>query len=111
MLAAGCSGLVGLIGGGVAPPESARAVWLGAGIALVIQVVLFVVLFVVAFARQPMLAHGLGMLGRLVAVGVVALFWVPMAGVPAAPLLFSLVAVLFLTTLVEPLLISFSVHR
>lgn len=110
-LAVGFSALVGLVGGAIAAPEDARAVWIGAGIALVIQFVLFVAFFVVVFAKQPLLAHGLGMLGRLFAVGVVALFWVPWAGVAAAPLLFSLVAVLFLTTLAEPLLISFSADR
>jgi hypothetical protein len=42
------------------------------------------------------------MLGRLSAVGLLALFWVPMSGHPAAPLMFSLVSVFFVTTLLEP---------
>jgi hypothetical protein len=111
LIAVGVSALVGLIGGWIAAPGDARAVWLGAGIAFLVQLVLFVAFFVFAFARQPLLAHGRGMLGRLLAVGVVALFGVPAAGVAAAPLLFSLVAVLFLTTLVEPLLISYPADR
>lgn len=103
LVAAGFSLLVGAVGGWIAGPEHRQVVWLGVGLAYAIQVVFFVGFFVVAFASQPLLAHGLGMLGRLMIVGSVALFWVPWAGVPAAPFLFSLVAALFVTTLVEPL--------
>jgi hypothetical protein len=45
----------------------------------------------------------LGMLGRFVALVVLSFVWVPLAGLPAAPLLLSVVAVMFLTTLMEPL--------
>jgi len=97
--------LVGVVGSWVAGPEASGAIWLGAGLAFLIQFVLFVVLFVIAFSSRPLLAHGLGMLGRFAAFGAVMLLWVPFAGVPAAPLLFSLVTVLFMTTLVEPLIL------
>jgi hypothetical protein len=97
--------LVGVIGGLLVPADARQAVWLGAAFAFAIQVVLFVVLFVVAFGSRPLLAHGLGMLGRFAAFAAVALFWIPLTRVPAAPLLFSLITVLFLTTLVEPIIL------
>jgi hypothetical protein len=103
VVAAALSLLIGVIGGLVAGPEARQAVWIGVAIAFVFQLLLFVLLFVVALAPQPMLAHGLGMLGRLFIVGSVALFWAPWADLPAAPLLFSLVTVFFVTTLIEPL--------
>lgn len=84
-------------------PESRQAVWVGVLVALVFQLLLFVVLFVVALAKQPMLAYGLSMLGRFFVVASVALFWAPWLQLPAAPLLFSLVTVFFVTTLIEPL--------
>ncbi len=95
--------LVGLIGTGIAGPEGRLAVWLGVGVALVVQLVLFVALFVLAFAERPLVAHGLGILGRLLALVALALYWLPWTGIPAAPVLFSLVAVFFVTTLLEPL--------
>jgi hypothetical protein len=95
--------VVGTLGTMIAGPDSRQAVWVGVGLALLIQIVLLLTLFVWAFAERPMLAHGVGMLGRLFAVGCLALFWAPSAVLPAAPLLFSLVAALFLTTLLEPL--------
>jgi hypothetical protein len=102
-LAAALSLLVGAAGSWVAGPESRQAIWIGVAIALVFQLVLFVLLFVVTLAKHPMLAYGLSMLGRFFIVGTVALFWAPWANLPAAPLLFSLVAVFFVTTLIEPL--------
>jgi hypothetical protein len=110
--AAGFALLVGVVGSAIAGPEHRGAVWSGAAVALVIQLVLCLLLFRWVFAGRPLLAHGVGMLGRLTAVGLLALFWVPWAGVPAAPLLFSVLAVFFLTTLLEPLfLFSFSGSR
>jgi hypothetical protein len=103
LVSAGVALVVGVMGGLISGAESRQAVWFGVVAAYLIQLVLFVALFVVAFASKPLLAHGLGMLGRLMAVGTFALFGVPWVGLPAAPLLFSLVAVLFVTTLFEPL--------
>jgi hypothetical protein len=93
---------VGLLGAMLVQGDATRAVWLGAAIAFLVQVALFCILFLWAFSGRPLLAHGLGMLGRVVAV-VYLLFWVPQTGLPAAPLLFTLVAVFFATTLLEPL--------
>ena len=103
--AAGLTLLVGAVGGLLVRPEAREAVWAGAAIALVIQVVLFVGLFVLAFAEKPLLAHGLGILGRFTALAVLAFVGAPLVGLPVAPLLFSAVSVLFLTTLMEPLIV------
>lgn len=94
--------LVGTIGalfvnGGVRP-----TVWLGVTIASAVQLVLFVTLFLFAFAARPLLAHGLGMVGRFVAFAVAALACLASGEIAAAPLLLPLVTVFFLTTLVEP---------
>ena len=103
-LAAGLTLLDGVAGGILVPSEAREAVWIGAALAFAIQVVLFVAFFVLMFASRPLLAHGLGMLGRFVAVVMLSFFWVPLAGLPAAPLLLSVVAVMFLTTLMEPII-------
>jgi hypothetical protein len=104
--------VIGWMGSAIAGPEATGAVWTGVAVALVIQVVICLVLFLWVFSGKPLLAHGLGMLGRLMAVGTLALFWVPWAGLPAAPLLFSAVAVFFVTTLLEPIfLFSLSTSR
>jgi hypothetical protein len=105
LVSGGLTLVVGAIGGLIATPANRAAVWLGSGIGFVVQLVMFGVLFGVAFRSHPLLAHGLGMIGRFLAIAAVAFLWVPWAGVPAAPLLFSLVTVFFLTTLVEPLLL------
>jgi hypothetical protein len=104
-VAAGLTLLVGVIGGLLVPAEARQAVWAGAGIAFLVQIVLFVVLFVIALARNPLLAHMLGIVGRFAALAMLAFLWVPLAGLPAAPFLFSAVSVLFLTTLMEPLVL------
>lgn len=82
------------------------AVWMGVGIATFVQLAAFWLLFVLLLPGQPVLAHGLGMLGRLGTVVLVALLGLPLSGVPAAPTLFSLVAVLFVTTLCEPVILQ-----
>lgn len=106
------AGLVAGLGGVIAGTEGRSAVWLGAGLGLVIQWLLFVCLFMVALRGSPLLAHGLSMVARFLVLGVVAFFWVPWSGFAAAPLLFSLVAVFFGTTLLEPLfLIRFTTAR
>jgi hypothetical protein len=112
LASAAISLVIGMAGSAIAGPEGSRAVWVGVGVGLVIQLVICLVLFLWVFSGQPLLAHGLGMLGRLMAVGTLALFWVPWAGLPAAPLLLSVVAVFFLTTLLEPIfLFSLSTSR
>lgn len=56
----------------------------------------------VAFPDNALAAYGVGMLGRLLLVIVAALVIVPAAGLRPAPFLYSLVTVLFATTLLEP---------
>lgn len=52
-----------------------------------------------------MLTYMVGMMFRLVVVCVAALWLVPALGLPLAATLISLVATLFLSTLVEPVLV------
>jgi hypothetical protein len=103
----GVVALVGCAGGWIAGPGSRGAVWLGAGIAAVAQVFLFVLLFVIVFSKRPLLAHGLGMAGRfaVLAAVMVALMLTPDGG-PGTTLLLPLIAVQFLTTLLEPFFLS-----
>ena len=77
----------------------------GAIVAFAVQVLGFWLLFVWMLPGREGLAHGLGALGRMGLVMVAALWVVPAAGLPAAPTLFSLVTVLFLTTLSEPIVL------
>ncbi len=56
----------------------------------------------VAFPQNALAAYGVGMLGRLLLVIVAALVIVPAAGLQPGPFLYSLVTVLFATTLLEP---------
>ena len=59
-----------------------------------------------AFPNNALAAYGVGMLGRLLLVIVAALVIVPAAGLQAAPFLYSLVTVLFATTLLEPVVMA-----
>ena len=103
------AGLVGVVGSGTTGDGS--GVWAGALIGLVVQVVGFWLLFVWLLPRKRGLAHGLGMLLRFAAVAAVALLWLPDAGLAAAPTLFSLVGVLFLTTVAEPVVLQIDSSR
>lgn len=102
--------LVGLIGSSFAPQWS-DGIWTGALIGLAVQLAGFWVFFVWMLPGQVLLAYGLGMLVRMIALGVVAMAWLPGSGLPAGPTLFSLVGVLFLTTLIEPVILKFTVAR
>jgi hypothetical protein len=82
-------------------PEARRGVAMGAAIAAGWQLLLLGVL-AVALPGSPLIAHGVGMLARLAMVGVVGLVIVPAAKLPPAPTLFTMVTVLFATTLIEP---------
>jgi hypothetical protein len=78
---------------------------------VVVQVAGFWLFSVWALPDRPVVAHGVSMLVRLVAVGLVALVWVPRSGAPAGPTLLSLVAVFFLTMLVEPIALLMGTPR
>lgn len=96
--------LVWLAGWALAP-EGVRGVSAGVGVGVAFQLLLFG-LMTTAFPGRPMIAFGVGMLGRMVLVIAAALVIVPAAGFAAAPFLFSLVTVLFTTTLLEPVLMA-----
>ena len=72
------------------------------GLAWAVQVVSFWVFSVWVFAGRPWLAYGMGMLVRFALFAAVALLVIPRAGFALAPTLFSLVAVFWLTTMLEP---------
>ncbi|MBW3629488.1 MAG: hypothetical protein KY464_09340 [Gemmatimonadetes bacterium] len=95
--------VVVMIGRAMADGDAAwSGVRAGVAIGVAVQVVGFWVLSVWALPTRPVLAHGAGMMTRLLVVGCVALLWLPRTGLPAAPTLLSLVGVFFLTMLVEP---------
>lgn len=96
--------VVGLLGASLAGADS--GVWTGVAIGTVVQVAGFWAFSVWLLPGQPVLAHGLGLLMRLLTVGLVALLWLPRAPVTPAPTLFALVGVFFLTMLVEPIVLK-----
>jgi len=103
-----CSLLAGVvlsIGLLIAGPHAAAGVVAGATIALVFQVVVVGGLLTAAFANSRLVRFTLGMGGRMILLGVTALVLVPALALPSAATLFSLVSVLFLTTLSEPLVL------
>lgn len=79
--------------------------WSGAAVAFAVQVLGFWLLFVWMLPQRHGLAHGLGTMLRFAFVALSALWLVPALGVPAAPTLLTLVAVMFLTTLSEPIIL------
>jgi len=85
----------------IAAPGQRHAVVVGVALAAAWQAIVFVVTLL-ALGHNPIAAFGVGMLSRLLLVAGTALLAVPVLEVPAAPLLFSMVTVLFLTTLIEP---------
>lgn len=97
--------LVVVLGRGLAGPNRAEGVLLGATIGGVFQLLTFG-LVLATLSRQPVLAFGLGMMGRFVLVLFAALVIVPLSGLPAGPLLLSMVSVLFATTLLEPVFLA-----
>ena len=94
-----------VLGAGVAlaGPEGSSGVIAGTVSALLVQVAVFWALFVVLLPRQRGLAHGLGAMIRFAAVAVMAFWGLAGWGLAPVPTLFSMVACLFVTTLLEPL--------
>jgi hypothetical protein len=85
-----------------APDAQRGAVAVGAAIGLAVQVAVFWVFFVRLYPGRVWQGYGLGLLVRFAAFAAVALVVVPRAGLPLAATLFPLVAVFWLTTLIEP---------
>jgi hypothetical protein len=82
-----------------------QAIWTSIGIGLIVQVL--TLLLARSFGRERMLVGwGIGAVIRLVALLVYGWAIVPALGLPLAPALLSLVAVFFVTTLIEPFLLS-----
>ena len=96
--------LVFAVGAGRAP-RARGAVAAGVLVACAFQLLVFVIA-AVALPGNRLAAYGVGMLGRLLLVVVSALLLVPATGVAAGPFLFSLVTVLFATTLLEPVALA-----
>jgi hypothetical protein len=105
-ISAAVAGAVALLGGSMVAAPARVGVWAGVGVAFACQLVIFWLLFVGVFPDRRVLAHLVGVLGRLLVFAVTALVWVPRAGLPPAPTLFALVAVFFATTLVESVFVQ-----
>ncbi len=85
--------------------ESVRAIWTSVGVAVVVQIMS--VLILRSFGRERVLTGwGIGALLRLLALFVYGWAIVPALRLPLGPALLSLVVLLFVTTLVEPLLLT-----
>lgn len=85
--------------------EMSRAIWTSAGLAVVIQAVTLVVGR--SFGKEKLLVGwGVGAVIRLLAVLVYGFAIIPALGLSVAPALLSLVAILFVTTLFEPFLLT-----
>ncbi|CAN5295274.1 hypothetical protein BH24GEM2_BH24GEM2_07890 [soil metagenome] len=104
------SGLVSLavllLGRSLAGSAGHAGVAVGVAVACASQVGAFWLLACVLFPNQRMVAFGLGMLARMGVVAASALLLVPLAGLPAAATLLSLVSVLFVTSVLEPVLFA-----
>jgi hypothetical protein len=95
--------LVLAAGWAIAAPGERRGVAFGVAAAAAVQLLVTAVAGAVLPANRVG-AFGVGMIGRFAAVVGVGMVVVPRAGLPAAATLLSMVAVLFATTLIEPVL-------
>lgn len=97
--------LVYAAGLGLARPDAREDMAAGVLVGVAFQL-LILLIAAVAFPRNALAAYGVGMLGRLLLVIVAALVILPAAGLQPAPFLYSLVTVLFATTLLEPVVMA-----
>ena len=97
--------LVYAAGVALAGAGASKGVAVGVAVACAFQLLLLLIARV-AFPGKQLAAYGVGMLGRMLLVVVSALVLVPASGLPAGPTLFSLVTVLFATTLLEPVALA-----
>jgi hypothetical protein len=109
MLAAASVVLVGALVYGVGlsltDVDGRGALAVGVLAAVAFQLLVLVIAAVV-FPKNALAAYGVGMLGRLLLVVVSALVIVPAARLRPEPFLYSLVTVLFATTLLEPVVMA-----
>ena len=94
--------LVAAAGAWLAGPAALSGVLAGAAIGVVVQVAVFWVFLVWLFPGQGWNGYGMGLLVRFAVFALAAFVLVPAAGLPLGATLFSLVAVFWLTTLMEP---------
>lgn len=85
----------------LARPDARGALLAGVVVGVAFQL-LVLAIAALAFPGNALAAYGVGLLGRLLLVIVGALVIVPASGLQPAPFLYSLVTVLFATTLLEP---------
>jgi hypothetical protein len=104
-LAAVAAGAVAVLAMLIAGAGAWLSVAVGVVLGWAMQVALFWALAVWLFPGRMALVYGLGMAGRFAALGVTAFFVVPLSGLAPEATLFSLVAVMFATTLLEPLVL------
>jgi hypothetical protein len=102
---AGIAAVVFLLAALMVPAEQRRAVAIGVGMGAAWQALVLTVTLT-ALHHNRLAAFGVGMLARFLLVALAALVAVPALELPPAPVLLSLVTVLFATTLIEPVLFS-----
>ena len=93
------------LGAAFGGPGDHRAIRVSAAVALAVQLVTFVVM-TLARPGSTFAAWGIGMLLRLGALAVMGFLGLRALALPATAAMISLVTFLFLTTLVEPLLLK-----
>lgn len=97
--------LVWAVGLSLTRPDGRGALATGVLIGVAFQL-LVLAIGAVAFPNNALAAYGVGMLGRLLLVVVAALVIMPAARLRPEPFLYSLVTVLFATTLLEPVVMA-----
>ena len=93
--------LVWFAGLAMVQPGGRGSLAVGVLVGVAFQLLLLAIAAVV-FSENALAAYGVGLLGRLLLVIVSALVILPAARLQAEPFLYSLVTVLFATTLLEP---------
>lgn len=97
---------VSVAGIALAGIAAAAPIAFGAGLGWLVQVATFALLAGWLFPGQLLPVYGTGMLVRFALLALTAFVLLPMTGLAAAPALFALAAVLFGTTLLEPLFLA-----
>jgi hypothetical protein len=88
-----------------ASPAEQRAIWVSAGISVVVQAVTFAIMRIVP-REHVMAGWGIGSFLRFAVLGLYGLVVAKALGLPGEAALVSLAAFLFVSTIVEPLLLK-----
>lgn len=94
--------VVGAVGASL-PAAVGRAVWLGAAVAYVAQLLGVIVFSVWLMPDRRLVAHGVEMLWRVLVLGAVALLLLRADAAVTASMLLAMVAFFFVSTVLEPL--------